>query len=440
MTGPARRALHQHRQRAVDQGGVVGAGRTLQLVGEDLHPLLLDGGRHVVRPARACGAGARRVGGDVGHVELELAHRAAGLLELLIGLAGEADDDVRGQRRPWQDPADLRDDAAVAVQPVVAVHADQDLVVPGLQRQMHLLGDRRVSGHRLEHLGRHVLRVRRRVVDPDRAPGLLAQPGDAVEQLREAALVRCVGAVGVDVLAEQGDRAVAEPDQPAHLVQDPPGGPRHLAATGIGDRAEGAELVAAVLDRHERGVVGGVARGDLPECVVGAQVSAAGGVGSAGGGRHHPVLADQVGQRRHVGGAHQEVELASQPWLVVRQHAPGDEREQGTLRLPRVPALDAGIDPVDRPLPYRAGDRADQVRVLLSPGPHEPRGVQHRGDPFGVGEVHLAAERHQMVGHAAAEHNSSPPRSTTDGLFRTASRPKVGSGRWCDEAAQCRPR
>ena len=287
---------------------------------------------------------------------------------------------------------------------------------------MHLLGDRPVGGHRLQHLGRHVLRMRGGIVDPDRAAGLLAQTAHAVEQLGEAALARCVGSVGVDVLAEQRDRVVAEADQAPHLVQDARRRPRYLPPAGIGHRAEGAELVAPVLDGHECRVVRGVARGDLPEGVVGAQVAA------PRGRRHHPVLTDQVGQRRYVGGAHQEVELSRQPLLVMRQHAAGDEGEQRASRLPGVPALDAGIHAVDGALPYRAGDRADQIGLFLSLGPHESRGVQHRGDSFGVRQVHLAAERHQMVRHAAAEHNSLPRLTTTDGpLLRRIVLPATAS-------------
>ena len=343
--------------------------------------------------------------------------------KLLVRLTREADDDVGGHRRLRQDAPDLFDDPAVAVQPVVAVHADQDLVVPGLQRQVHLLGDRPVGGHRLQHLGRHVLRMRGGVVDPDRAAGLLAQTAHAVEQLGEAALARLVGSVGVDVLPEQRDRVVAEADQAAHLVQDARRRPRYLPPAGIGHRAEGAELVAPVLDGHECRVVRGVARGDLPEGVVGAQVAA------PRGRRHHPILTDQVGQRRYVGGAHQEVELSGQPLLVMRQHAAGHEGEQGTLRLPGrfQRSMRASTRSMAR-CRTEQGDRADQIGLFLSLGPHESRGVQHRGDSFGVRQVHLAAERHQMVRHAAAEHNRLPTLTTTDGpLLRRIVLPATAS-------------
>ncbi len=92
----------------------------------------------------------------------------------------------------------------------------------------------------------HVVGMRGRVADA-------LQPVDPREPRDQAGerLARGIG-IGVHVLPEQRDFHGAPGDQRAGLVEHPVRRTRHLGATGIGHHAEGAELVAALLNRQER--------------------------------------------------------------------------------------------------------------------------------------------------------------------------------------------
>ena len=134
------------------------------------------------------------VGGGVDHLE-----RA---LEVVVGLAGEADDEVGGDREVGDRGTRGGQPLEVALGGVAAVHAGERAVAPRLQREVQVLAHRRALGHRRDGLGPQVLRVRRREADAVDAV-------DRVERAQQVGELRAVlpGAevapVGVDVLAEQ---------------------------------------------------------------------------------------------------------------------------------------------------------------------------------------------------------------------------------------------
>ena len=80
---------------------------------------------------------------------------------------------------------------------------------------MDVLAQRRQLSVRADHVLAHVLGMGTRVTDPVDAADRI----ELLEQLRERSpsLTRKVAAVGVDVLAEQGDLANALGRQPARL-------------------------------------------------------------------------------------------------------------------------------------------------------------------------------------------------------------------------------
>ena len=78
-----------------------------------------------------------------------------------------------------------------------------------------------------------------------------AQRQQARDQLAERRAARQVGAVGGEVDAGQHDLGDAALDQRAHLRDDTPTGTLRFGAAAIGDDAEGAAMVAAVLHLDE---------------------------------------------------------------------------------------------------------------------------------------------------------------------------------------------
>ena len=101
--------------------------------------------------------------------------------EVVVGLAGESDDDVGRDREVGHDATGLGQPLEVPVAGVAAVHQCQHAVAPGLERIVQVLADGRRLGHRSERLGPHVLGVGARVPNPP-DPGDCA---DVAEQIGE---------------------------------------------------------------------------------------------------------------------------------------------------------------------------------------------------------------------------------------------------------------
>ena len=87
------------------------------------------------------------------------------LLEVPLGLAGEADDHVGGQRDIGDVLADQRDAVEVALAVVCAAHRLEDPRRARLQREVDVLAHARKLGVGADHVLAHVLRVRARVAD-----------------------------------------------------------------------------------------------------------------------------------------------------------------------------------------------------------------------------------------------------------------------------------
>ena len=164
------------------------------------------------------GAAARREDEREGAVVADLLADGQGLREVGLGLAREADDDVRRDRRVGHVLADQRDAVEVALAAVRPAHRLEDPRRARLQRQMDVLADRRQPRVREDHVLAHVLRMRARVADALDAV-------DRVEPLQQLGERRPrgpeVATVGVDVLAQQRHLA--------HALERRAGRPRRRA-------------------------------------------------------------------------------------------------------------------------------------------------------------------------------------------------------------------
>ena len=68
------------------------------------------------------------------------------------------------------------DPVAPEIVGVGAPHPPQNFVVAGLDRQIHMLADRREFGHRVDDLVRHVLRMRGQKAQAVETPGSRRRP------------------------------------------------------------------------------------------------------------------------------------------------------------------------------------------------------------------------------------------------------------------------
>ena len=131
---------------------------------------------------------------------------------------------------------------------VPALHALQDQVAAGLQRQMQMRHQARLVGEQPPQIVVDRRRVERGQAQPRQVRHQRQQPAHELAQRRRAGQVR---AVGGDVHAGQHHLLVARLDQGAHLRHHR--AHRHAARRAAAERddAEGAAMVAALLHLDE---------------------------------------------------------------------------------------------------------------------------------------------------------------------------------------------
>ncbi len=178
--------------------------------------------------------------------EPRLADHMQGVGKICLGLPGEADDDVGGDRgvghrRPY--PLDDPEETLLAVG---TAHPPQHRVRSRLQRHVQLRTHGLRHRHRLDHVIGEVARMRRGEPDPLQA---VDRPAGA-QQGRERPRVAQRPAIGVHVLAEQSDLQNAFGDQRLDLGENVPGATVGLRAAQARHDAEGAGVVAADADTH----------------------------------------------------------------------------------------------------------------------------------------------------------------------------------------------
>ena len=137
----------------------------------------------------------------------------------------------------------------VALGRVAPVHGGEHPVAPGLQRQVEVLAHRRGLGHRLDHVGAEVLRVRAGEAHPLDAVDRTDRPQEVGEERPHPHLLARpppgqgeVAPVGVHVLAEQRDLGDALAGQHPHLVDQPVEGLADLGAAHGGTMQKAQEL------------------------------------------------------------------------------------------------------------------------------------------------------------------------------------------------------
>ena len=371
--------------------GVLLGGDPVLQGGEAFEAFLHDGLGELVRELR--GGRARPLGvleGEGGG-EAGLLHDVERGLEVLLGLAGEADDDVRGDGGVRDLLADLVQDAEELGGAVGPLHVLEDFVRAGLQGHVQLRHDVGGLGHGVDDVVGEGRGVRAREADAFEAGDVPA----GAQELREGLPVAEFDAVGVHVLAQQGyfDRAVV--DEGLDLGQDVAGAAVLFLAAQGRDDAEGAGVVAADGDRHPAGVdrvpLGGQRGGEDVEGFEDFELRFVVVAGPFQQGRQG---ADVVGAED---GVHPRRLLQDGVAVLLREAASDGDLHSRVGGLDRRQDAQVAVELVVGVFPHRAGVEDHDVGQLPGGG-DVAGGLEHPGHPLGVVHVHLAAESPHLVG------------------------------------------
>ena len=205
------------------------------VVGDLRHP-----GRRCAGPRRERKNVKLRQPARIDQIERAFKHR--------LGLGRDTRDDVAAERDVGAEPQHLRAERNGVGARVAALHPLEDHVVASLQRQMQMRHQPLVGGERVEQVGVGLDGIDRGQSQPLELRHL------AKKSFHQQAEARRVAG---DVDAGQHDLAMAALDQEARLRDHIGNRHRSRIAAAERDDAEGAAVVAAILDLQERAGVAG---------------------------------------------------------------------------------------------------------------------------------------------------------------------------------------
>eukprot|EP00963_Diacronema_lutheri_P000934 scaffold60_cov325-Pavlova_lutheri.AAC.22 len=222
---------------------------------DPLKPVLLDEIGHLIVPFGRRGHGPGGVGGRVDEIEPDLLDEGDGVHELLFRLSGESDDDVGAEGGVRHVLAYVLDDAQVPFPGVSPFHGLENVVVPGLERDVEVLA----------HLGQFVAGFDQPIgkvtgmgggesdaFDPRRIVHVIEQIGEPPPLRRTVLLLGHHGVqvppVGIDVLPQEGDLLVSCLSDRVAFPSYGVGFPALFHSPHVGHHAVAAPFVAPVDD------------------------------------------------------------------------------------------------------------------------------------------------------------------------------------------------
>jgi hypothetical protein len=231
-----------------EKGLVAQSAPALHRINQAPHPLL--GYDRIDPPGKPGGLGlpTRRIDEGEGAIEAAFIHQRKRLLEVPLGLAWKAHDQIRGQRQPGNARAESLDQLEILAATVATVHSGKYAVAARLSRQMEVFTNGVVAGHDLDQPVGHVFGMR----------GHEAHPLDAFDgagpfqKVRERILPGKTGLlpICVDVLPQKGHLAHSRRSASGDLSHDVGGRPRRFGAPHVGHDAIGTEVAAPGHDLH----------------------------------------------------------------------------------------------------------------------------------------------------------------------------------------------
>ena len=310
-------------------------------------------------------------------------------MEVIVGLAGEADDDVGRERHVRHVLADLGDAVQVPLAVVGPPHGLEDAARPRLERQVDVLADRGEVHVGADDVLAHVLGVGARVADPlDPLRGV-----EHAEELREGRLLALwqVAAVRVHVLSQQRDLAHAVVRKTPDLIHQLRGRTAHLTPAGGGDYAVRAGAVAANRDLDPGLELALAVSGQVPGEALELEESLGG----------QAVTRQELGELGHLSRAERNVdEGEALEDLVLERLGPAaaDAHDPlGVLGLEPLRLAEVAEQPVVGRLTDRAGVEEDHVRRRAVVRLPVAERLEHALHALRVVLVHLAPEGGDVV-------------------------------------------
>ena len=371
-----------------------------------LHPL-----RHVVGlTLKRLRARSRTVFEDEAVLETRLTDEVERGLELGVGLAAEADDEIARHRRMRQRGADHREHLAVFADRVPTPHPGQHRIRPVLRRHVEVGTDLGKITDGGDEIGGHVARVVGHEADAvETVDGI-----ESTEEVGEAARAAAVGPrIAVDGLADERDLPAALGDQPPGLGEDGVGRSGLLRPADVRHHAEAAELVAAGLGAEEglegirphRRITVGIVALEAPRDLR----PAAGGAPQGHFDLRSAPGTDRLHQQWHtmeLAGADDEIDprrpRAHERLVLLRHAAENTDHEPRTPLLLQTDPAERRVDLVFGMLPDTAGVVEHRVGLGRGAGEIPPLATQGRNHELAVEHVHLAADGFDPeAGHGA---------------------------------------
>ena len=205
----------------------------------------------LVSGCRGGRSGARAVFERIRLGEADRSDQRHRRLEIGLLLAGVTDDEIGREREIGPRRAQSLYQVDIVRRRVAPAHRGEHPVGTRLDRQVeigHQRGQLAMGG---DQVLVHVARMGGRIANA-REAGQVGERADQPAETPFGSASRSFAVIGVHVLPQKGDLARAPLDQPSGLRDDRSGGARMLRAPCVGDDAERAELVAALLNRQER--------------------------------------------------------------------------------------------------------------------------------------------------------------------------------------------
>ena len=186
------------------------------------------------------GVGPRRVFEREDGVVLRGVQQRKSVGEVLFGLAGEADDDVRGDADGAARGADPGDLLEIFFAGVSAQHFAQHAGGTGLHRQVHVVAERRNVVNRRDDLAVKIIGMR----SGEAHAANSRNGGDGAQQVHKIPLTRRGIAIRIHGLAEQLDLGVASIGEAARFGEHSLAGAAAFRSPGVRDDAVGAGVIA----------------------------------------------------------------------------------------------------------------------------------------------------------------------------------------------------
>ena len=233
------------------EGGGFGFGERAEFAGAAFDDLRRD----LIGVRGGFGAGAGGIGEDVKIGEGTLFDEGESGGVIGIGFTWEAGDDVGADGGVGEAVVDQLDAAGVVLGAIPAVHGGENAVRGGLERHVEVFGHAAGAGEEFDEILRDVLRLDGADAEP--FEGSFVQ--DAAEQIDELDAGRKIAAVSAQVDAGEHDFAGASFGKCLDFADDFIRRKAAGFAANKRDDAEGAAIVATVLDFEDGASVAGFA-------------------------------------------------------------------------------------------------------------------------------------------------------------------------------------